>query len=145
MDSSQYPVVFLVGSIIPPYCLYKNLMISDSNGSLTKAEFDGWAGEIKSSFTSVEAKLDRHELILTEHTRRLVGIEEKLGDHTRQLTAIERTLREHTGILAEIAGTLKAIGHELHAHVRLYDRLDHRDHVFADQLHLDLKQIDAEV
>jgi hypothetical protein len=29
--------------------------------------------------------------------------------------------------------------------LRLYDRLDHRDHVFANKLNVDLRKVDAEL
>lgn len=93
---------------------------------LSKAEFNQWATASKDTFNSIDG--------------RLATVERTLGEHTRQLAAIEKKLEP----LETIATELRRIRENTTAMLRLYDRLDHRDHVFAAKLDVDLKQIDAE-
>ena len=102
-----------------------------------REELQSWATEIKGSFNAVEDRLDEHTKILSEHTH-------ILSEHSRRLASIEKTLDEHTTILTEIASTLRSINTELKSFTGLYRRLDHRDHVFASKLGVDLRKVDAE-
>lgn len=61
------------------------------------------------------------------------------------LNAIEGTLGEHTTLLEQIAKGISDMVKEQRAMTSLYRRLDHRDHVFAKKLKLDLRKVDAEV
>lgn len=108
---------------------------------LAKTEFDGWATATKGTLNSIDDRLATVDRTLTGNTRRLVAIEERLAEHGQQLAAIEKKLEP----LETIATELRKIRENTTAMLRLYDRLDHRDHVFARKLALDLKQIDADL
>ncbi len=109
-------------------------MPNSSTTPLTKAEFGDWATTTKQTLNSIEGELE-------QHTERLTTIERTLGEHTRQLAAIEHKLEP----LERIATSLKRIEENTTAMLRLYDRLDHRDQVFAGKLNVDLAKVDAEV
>ena len=114
---------------------------------LTRAELqqelEDWTTEIKGVFNSVEERLDEHSRILKEHSRILSAHTVILSEHTQRLTAIEATLHEHTRILEQIARGIRDMVTEQRALTHLYQRLDYRDHVFADALKINLREVDA--
>ncbi len=102
-------------------------MPTTSTTPLAKAEFDGWASEIKASFNEVgdEIRAMRGEM------RAVLGAQlEVLKANTALLQQIQQDLRRNED---------RHVTHEADR-----GRFDHRDRVFASKLKVDLAKLDAE-
>lgn len=70
---------------------------------LTKAEFDGWAGEIKESFSRVEERLDAIEHKL-EPLERIAASLQRIEENTTAMLGLYRRLDYRDHVFADKLG-----------------------------------------